>query len=305
MFLASTSDILRIVTGQAVSTIGVQAAWVDFASGTATPGRTNTNITTATTTTVVGSPAASTVRNVTSLMVENKHATSSCVVTIQHFDGTTSVDIEKITLLAGEQFNLLDSGEIVHKNSTGGEYTSESNINPSRWGFEISGHLGETLPRHLSPDTNLAMLATGEIYVTALYLKKGTIVTNISFSSGLTAAGTPTNQIFGLYSDKRARLAVTNNDTTTAWAADTIKTLALTAPYTITKSGIYYLAILVTATTVPTLRGIVAPTVLGATQIYGQSLQGRGTPTGLTTVLPDPVTILTTAGVGRPWASVS
>ena len=83
LLLTSTSDIIRVVTGSAVATITVHADWVDNASGTITPGRTNTAITTATTTTVVAAPAASTQRNVKGLSVTNNHASSSNVVTVR------------------------------------------------------------------------------------------------------------------------------------------------------------------------------------------------------------------------------
>jgi hypothetical protein len=107
LLLTSTSDILRIVTGSAVATIGVHASWVDNNAGTITPGRTNTNISTAATTTVVGSPAASTQRNVQSLIITNNHASLATTVVVQHFDGTTSVDLFSVTLLAGENLNYL------------------------------------------------------------------------------------------------------------------------------------------------------------------------------------------------------
>jgi len=44
LLLTSTSDLVQVVTGQAVTT-DVHASWVDNASGTITPGRTNTAIT--------------------------------------------------------------------------------------------------------------------------------------------------------------------------------------------------------------------------------------------------------------------
>ena len=102
LLLASTSDVLRVVTGQAVTAQQVHASWSDLASGAVTPGRTNTSITTATTTTVVASPAASAYRTVKTLTVRNTHASSSCDITVQHYDGTTSVDLIKCTLAAGE-----------------------------------------------------------------------------------------------------------------------------------------------------------------------------------------------------------
>lgn len=101
LLLASTADLLRIVTSAAV-TVDVHASWVDLNGSTVTPGRTNTAISTATTTTVVASPGSSTYRTVKSLTVRNRHATTAQDVTINHTDGTTSVELIKVTLSAGE-----------------------------------------------------------------------------------------------------------------------------------------------------------------------------------------------------------
>jgi len=101
MILAGITDIIEIVTASAV-TVDVQASWADNTPTTFTPGRTNTAITTATTTTIVGSPIVDTQRSVRSLKIRNKHASSSNVITIRHFDGTTTVDVFKDDLLAGE-----------------------------------------------------------------------------------------------------------------------------------------------------------------------------------------------------------
>lgn len=97
--------------------------------------------------------------------------------------------------------------------------------------------------------------ATGVLCSVALYLQDGDTVTNLTFISGATAAGTPTNYFFALYSGAGALLAQTADQLTAAWAADTAKTLPLATAQKITKSGIYYAAISVTATTVPTLVG--------------------------------------------------
>lgn len=102
LLLASTSDIIRVVTGSAVSTQEVHASYVDLSGGTVTPGRTNTAITTATTTTVVASPSSNTYRTVKTLTIRNSHASSSNDITIEHYDGTTAIDLLKVTLAAGE-----------------------------------------------------------------------------------------------------------------------------------------------------------------------------------------------------------
>jgi len=101
LLLASTADLLRIITGQAITT-DVHASWVDMLAAAVTPGRTNTPITTATTTTVVASPAASTYRTVKTLSVRNRHASSSVDVTVVHTDGTNAMELIKATLAAGD-----------------------------------------------------------------------------------------------------------------------------------------------------------------------------------------------------------
>lgn len=96
LLLASTSDLLRVVSSS-TSDLDVQANWADLSSGSVTPGRTNTAISTATTTTVVGSPAASTYRTVKQMSIRNKGGSTN-VVTITHTDGTTAVEVIEATL---------------------------------------------------------------------------------------------------------------------------------------------------------------------------------------------------------------
>ena len=101
ILLTTTSDKMQLVTGSA-SSIGVHASWVDNASGTITPGKTNTNVTTAATTDIIAAPAASTARNIKSLNIRNTHASNSNTLTAQLFDGTNTFELFKATLAAGE-----------------------------------------------------------------------------------------------------------------------------------------------------------------------------------------------------------
>ena len=120
--LASTSDLIQVVTSHAAQ-IEVHASWVDLNGTTVTPGRTNTAaITTATTTTIVGSPAASTVRNVKHLNITNDHASQSCIVTVEHTDGTTAVEMMSFTLLPGENMIFNEEGRWAHRDAQGAEY---------------------------------------------------------------------------------------------------------------------------------------------------------------------------------------
>lgn len=126
---------------------------------------------------------------------------------------------------------------------------------------------------------DVAAAATGVMCSVPLYLNDQDLITNLTFISGATAAGTPTNYFFALYNGAGALLAQTADQLTAAWAADTAKTLPLATAQRVTKSGIYYAAISVTATTVPTLVGSggAKPVLAGEgnlSQFSGGSLTG-------------------------------
>lgn len=122
LILASTSDIVRVVTGSD-SQIEVHTSYVDWNGSAVTPGRTNTPaITTATTTTVVPSPGASVQRNVKHLNITNDHASASCTVTVEHFDGTTAIELMGFTLLPGENMIFSEEGRWTHRDANGAEY---------------------------------------------------------------------------------------------------------------------------------------------------------------------------------------
>ena len=122
--LASTSDIVRVVTSAAAQIEG-HASWGDLtvSSGAVDLGRQNTAaITTATTTTVVPSPSAGVVRNVKHLNITNDHASVACVITVEHTDGTTAVEMISVTLLAGENMVLGEDGRWTHYDANGAVY---------------------------------------------------------------------------------------------------------------------------------------------------------------------------------------
>jgi hypothetical protein len=147
----------------------------------------------------------------------------------------------------------------------------------------VSGTIAENAPAS-SIFTSVTGPATGVLLLTGIWLAKGTVCTSISFHSSTTAAGTPTNQWFVLADLNRVSLANTTNDTTTAWLASTTKTLALTAPFTTTYSGLHYIGLCVTATTMPTFRG------LGYSTMTPVKLQSFTSTTGLTTPPAVPTT---------------
>lgn len=103
-----TTDKIQVVTSAAV-TVDVHASAMDVdGSGTVTTYRKNTAITTAATTDVTAAPGSGVTRNVKTLHIRNKHATSSVDVTVLHTDGTTTVELHKATLSAGEELEYAE-----------------------------------------------------------------------------------------------------------------------------------------------------------------------------------------------------
>lgn len=127
-------------------------------------------------------------------------------------------------------------------------------------GIDFSDDLYRPNMRQLQATANQTAFTSGVMKSTPLYLRAGDVVTNLTFVSGTTAAGTPTNWWFALYSPATtpALLAQSADQLTAAWAAYTAKTLALSSPVTVTETGWHWAAISVTASAVPTLLGSVA-----------------------------------------------
>ena len=167
-----------------------------------------------------------------------------------------------------------------------------------RQGSPTNTTFAETLPR-LFAGTDNAIGATGVVHSTAVPLQAGDVVTNITFITGGTAAGTQTAGFAALYSPAGVLLAQTADFGSTARAANTAYKVALTSPYTVTTAGLYYVAISFTATTVPTLRGISTgnAAVAGAIGLSAPVLaQTHGSAVGATA----PATIATPTTVSTP-----
>lgn len=113
LLLTATTDKIQVITGQAV-TVDVHASYVDASNAVPpvvqgdTMGRTNTAISTATTTDVVAAPGANDIRNVKTLHIRNKHATSSVDVTVQFNQNATLFELHKVTLKAGDMLQYVE-----------------------------------------------------------------------------------------------------------------------------------------------------------------------------------------------------
>jgi hypothetical protein len=144
---------------------------------------------------------------------------------------------------------------------------------------------------------NCAALTTEVMTSVALPLEAGDVVTNLTFFSATTAANTPLNWWFALYDDAAtaALIAQSADQATTAWAANTAKTLALATAYLVPQSGIYRASIMMKATAVVTLAGVtlVHASAAGAV-VTGQKILAQTSGSALTDTAPATIATPTT-----------
>lgn len=231
---------------------------------------------------------------------EGGTATTGVTVAITTGGGIT-IDIA-VTATAATQITVADAGG----------YFAATNVETmgQELGARINGLqrlptsvIAQSIPRTQVRDNLTASFVSGQQSFVLVWLPAG-LISTISFSSATTAAITPTAQWFSVYSSARALLAVTADDTTTAWAANTIKTLTISGGYTVPTEGYYYLGAMVAAATVPTLLGYVSSTVSNVLPLI---VSGRDTTnTGLTTPGTAPSTAAAFSVLaGDPYAYVS
>ena len=171
ILLTGASDIVQLVTSAAVTT-HIHASWVDLNAGVVTPGRLNTIVSTATTTTIVGSPGGSVYRTVKTLHVRNTHATTAQTVTVRHSDGTDIVELIQVTLQAGEVlhydegagFEVFDSqGRSKQNSQAGGSQAAVNSLNLAVLIADVTNN--NATPNTIADITGLSFPVTaGETY---------------------------------------------------------------------------------------------------------------------------------------------
>lgn len=107
--ILTSTDSMEVVTS-AACTLDVVASYVDYTSSAATPGAQNTAITTATTTTFVSAPAASTQRQLKRVNMRNK-STTTCVVTVQKDVSGTNYETFSTSLGPDDTYTIDSEGE--------------------------------------------------------------------------------------------------------------------------------------------------------------------------------------------------
>lgn len=135
---------------------------------------------------------------------------------------------------------------------------------PSLDGIALApaGATAQSLPRTMVTSAAEALGGTGVLVMQAIALPANTVVNNLNWVIGTTAAVTPTHQWGALFNASRVQLATTTDGLTTAITAG----LTLTSPiaaiaqgaatsFTTTYTGLYYVGLLITAGTMPTVEG--------------------------------------------------
>jgi len=110
IFLPDTNTSLELITASAVSTIYASCSYVDITTTTIAMGATDSAITTATTTTIVAAPGASTERQIKGCTFKNSHASSSNAITLQRNISAVKTPNITYTLLAGETLEWTEDG---------------------------------------------------------------------------------------------------------------------------------------------------------------------------------------------------
>lgn len=179
------------------------------------------------------------------------------------------------------------------------------------WMSNTTGVSFENWPRAISTVTTSA-ITSGTLLLTGIALPAGLPVGHITFAGGGGAASTPTHYWFGLFDSSVRMLAVTADQTTTAWAGSAVKQIAIAttaqgsqASFTTTYTGFYYVGFCMTASTVSTLLGIGHAAGGGALLGLAPTIAGTGT-ASLTTPPAFPFTSAAiTPNVNMPaWAGV-
>ena len=118
----TTSDVLRVDTSS-TSAIDAHVSAIDMnPSNTDRPTgyRANTTIASATTTTISAAPGSGVLRTVKTLTIRNRGGANN-TVTVEHFDGTTAVELASV---------VLGAGECLHYHEAAGWWVTDSAFRP-------------------------------------------------------------------------------------------------------------------------------------------------------------------------------
>lgn len=159
------------------------------------------------------------------------------------------------------------------------------------------GLIAETVPRaHVITQQ---IMIDGTVYFGAIGLSAGDVVTRLSINVTTGATVASLSKV-GLYASDGTRLAV-SADQGASWESAGLKTITLTAAYSVVRSDLYYVAAVSKAAVLPTISRGASNANLSASVNSGMLPWGQQTGQ---TDLPSPATIAS-GGVYIPWIGVT
>jgi hypothetical protein len=190
LLLAGTSAVIKLVTSTSQA-MHVHASFADNAAGTITPNTQNTTTSSATTTNVVAAPGSSVQRNVKYLSLFND-GSSANTVTVEHFDGSTTVALCSVVLSAGDTLLYDEGNGWSHTNTSGqilvatinGAVQMATNAGPltptSTSAYVMGGMNCQITPARSG---NVLAILTGTLTTSAATINEG-IITILAYSTG-------------------------------------------------------------------------------------------------------------------------
>jgi len=159
----------------------------------------------------------------------------------------------------------------------------------------------ESTPRANGATT--VTLANGTAYVVGLTVPAGRTVDSITFTTAGSGASGITGYFFALVRQSDLTVLAKSADNSTAWGANTAKTLLMTAPWTAVQDTAVYALVCMVASGMPSLtaysthiQSVNRTPVMGGTS--NASLTNAAS-------LPSPITAPVQAAAGLPYASVN
>lgn len=131
---------------------------------------------------------------------------------------------------------------------------------------KANGFFAETIPRNVPTSSNV--IIDGTVYLTAIYLFAGEVVTSQTLNFSVGASGITLAKI-GLYDKLGNRLGL-SVDQGSAWAVDGIYQIPMITPVTISVPDVYYTALISKATT--TLPSVINATGSAASKLLPGTL---------------------------------
>lgn len=145
MYLNDTTELLEIVT-TSTAALDIVASFVDHTLSGGAPDAQETKVTTATATTIVAAPAASTDRQIREVTIRNTSASATNQVTVQKDVSGTNYEIAKVTLQIGEALLYSEVAGGWRVMTSSGQLKQVSAEQTAQDGFPISFYKTGTAP---------------------------------------------------------------------------------------------------------------------------------------------------------------